>query len=106
MLPGDTEVTAQGAARAMDDPRVRHFYDPEGRSGRAVARSLGCKGEVAWDVYLFYPEGGEWVEDPPPPSEWVHQLSDGWVDPARARFGEALVEELYRIMKKLADVSP
>ena len=106
MLPGDTEVTAKRSAGIISDPRVRHFYDPEKRSGKAIAQSLGWEGKVAWDVYLFYAEGTEWVEDPPMPSDWLHQLNDSWADRAHFHFSNDLVEELHKTMKKLTDTSP
>ncbi|MDQ5852244.1 MAG: hypothetical protein M3380_09265, partial [Chloroflexota bacterium] len=41
MLTGDTEAAAAESAQIVDDARVRHFYDPEQRAGKAVAQSLG-----------------------------------------------------------------
>jgi hypothetical protein len=101
MLQGDTHATAQESARILDDARVRHFHDPRRRTGKAIARSLGGQSEVAWDIYLFFAEGRNWVGEPPPPVEWTHQLSAGWADPEHLRFGDDLVKELHRIMKKL-----
>ena len=106
ILPGDTEVTARESASMFNDPRVRHFYDPEKRLGKAIARSLNWEVGVAWDIYLFYAKGSEWVEDPPPPTDWMHQLSDNWTDRAHFRFGDALVEELHKTMRELMEVEP
>ena len=106
MLPSDTELTAKRSARIIDDPRVRHFYDPGKRSGKAITQSLGWEGKMAWDVYLFYTEGTEWVEDPPMPSDWLHQLNDSWADRVHFHSGNDLVEELYKTMQKLTDISP
>ena len=105
MLQGDMELRAQESARIIDDPRVRHFHDPEKRSGKAIAQSLGGKGKVAWDIYLFYAKGSEWVEDPPRPTDWMHQCSsNGWADPAHFHFGDDLVEELHKTMKRLTEI--
>ena len=101
MLHGDMEETARKSARIIEDPRVRHFHDPENRSGKAIAQSLGGQGAVAWDVYLFFAEGSEWVEDPPPPTDWKHQLSADWADPMRLHVREDLVATLHRTMKEL-----
>lgn len=98
MLPGDDVRTAEGASKILDDPRVTQFHDPQRRAGRAIASSLGWVDDVAWDVYLFYPERAEWRALPPSPLEWVHQLG-GWekADPDRFRTGRNLEEELRRI---------
>ncbi len=107
---GDTEASVKLAALTVQDPRVRHFYDPDKLAGKAVVTSLGATGaedgedEVAWDIYLFYEPEEEWSngEPPPAPVEWMHQLSEcSWIDQSRMRCGEALVAELYYTMKKL-----
>ncbi len=99
MLEEDTEETAQESALILEDSRVRHFHDPERRAGKAIAQSLGGQGGIAWDIYLFFAKGSEWVDDPPRPIEWMHQCSGTWADPARFRFGDDLIEGLRRAMK-------
>ena len=106
MLPSDTEVEAKRSARTINDPRVRHFYDPEKRLGKAIAQGLSWEAGVAWDIYLFYGKDSEWAKDPPLPTHWVHQLSENWADRAHFRFGDALVEELHKTMKELMEVEP
>lgn len=91
MLPNDRPSTACEAAQRLDDPRVRHFHDPSKAAGRAFARGLLPVG-VAWDVYLFYPAGVEWLEEPPRPVAWSHQL--GRVDPEHFHPRERLRTEL------------
>jgi hypothetical protein len=103
MLDGDTEVTARESARIIADPRFRHFHDPERQLGRVVGQRIGAEGKVAWDIYLFFAEGAEWVEDLPPPTDWIHQLSASWADPARLRFGDGLVQALRALMHGLTD---
>jgi hypothetical protein len=105
MLQGDDEVAAQESSRIIEDARVRHFHDPERRVGRVVAESLGARDAIAWDIYLFFAQGDEWGEEPPRPTEWMHQLSATWVDPRRLRVGEYLTEELYRTMNRLTAVT-
>ncbi len=52
-------------------------------------------GRVAWDVYLVYPPGATWDDDPPVPAAWRHQLGDSsWADAAHYRTGEALFADL------------
>ncbi len=101
ILQGDSEMTARKSAIIFNDPRVLQFYDPHRLSGKAIAESLGWKGRVAWDIYLFYTAGGKWNETPPAPVDWMHQLTDTWADPDRLRTGNDLVRELAASMKTL-----
>ena len=82
------------------DPRVHHYYDPNRRSGEAIAGSLGHKDRVAWDIYLFYAGGATWIETPPPPTVWMHQLSETWLDRGHYHTGDDLVRELSRAMQR------
>ena len=98
MLPEDTEAGAEGSALVIDDPRVRHFHDPARRSGQAIAASLGWKDYVAWDIYLFYEAGSRWLDGPPTPAHFAHQLSR---DSTHFRTGDDLVRELHDAMGRL-----
>ena len=106
ILPDDTREAAGRAARIIDDPRVRHFHDPEKRAGKAVAKGLGLGGSVAWDIYLFYTSGSEWTDVPPAPIAWMHQLPPSWADPARLHTGDDLLRELDKAMKRLMSDQP
>lgn len=98
----DTEEAAMRTARAIRDPRVRHFYDPDKLAGNAVAASLGGEGETACDVYLFYEQNAVWQHRPPVPVAWAHQLMDcSWADPSRIRCGDDLVSELRQATGRL-----
>ena len=101
MLPGDSEATAKEKAAIFNDPRVRQFWDPDQLSGKAIAKSLGYDGKVAWDIYLFYQSGDEWIEAPPEPACWSHQISDSWASRSHFRTGGDLLEELYTAAKKI-----
>lgn len=91
MLGTDSRAKAERAAQMIQDPRVEYFHDPERRSGRAVARSLGAEGPIAWDIYLFYPPDVRWEKELPRPADWVHQLwGRDWADADRYRHGMAL----------------
>jgi hypothetical protein len=106
MLPGDNIVTASFMALTMRAPAVRHFHDPDRQVGKAIAQSLGAPGEVAWDIYLFYPRGSAWDAQPPPPLTWAHQLgTSSWADPTRYHRGDALIAELYKAMSQLTSSS-
>jgi hypothetical protein len=96
------EASAKESAKKItSDQRVCHFYDPEKRSGIAIAQGLGAEeGMVAWDMYLFYENGREWGEIPPSPSTWMHQLKgSSWADSAHYRSGDDLIEALHAAMK-------
>jgi len=99
MLPGDSETSAKEKAVILNDPRVRQFYDPKQRSGKAVSESLGYAGKVAWDIYLFYQSGEEWIETPPAPAYWMHQISENWASRNHFRTGDDLRKELYTTAK-------
>jgi hypothetical protein len=101
MLPGDSETAAKQKAMRFNDPRVRQFWDPNQRSGKAIAESLGYKGRVAWDIYLFYIPGGGWIQHPPDPAGWMHQISEGWVDDDHFFTGDDLMQKLYNTAQGL-----
>lgn len=106
-MPGfnDNEKTAQRSAGILNDPRVRHFYDPypTHRAGRAFAKGVIAEGRgPAWDIYMFYKKGETWDDGPPLPVEFAHQLSGGKrADPARFRTGTDLVDALHELMHKV-----
>jgi len=100
-LPADSRKAAEISACTFNDQRISQFYDPQQLSGRAVAESLGWQGRVAWDIYLFYTAGSQWIETLPLPLDWMHQLTDPWANSERLRMGDDLVRELARSMKKL-----
>jgi len=104
MLPGDSEATAKEKSVIFKDPRVRQFYDPDQRSGKAVAESLGYDGRVAWDIYLFYAVGGKWIQDPPVPNYWMHQISETWADRKHFHTGDDLARGLSSAAKKVANL--
>lgn len=104
-LEDDSEESADQAAKNfVEDPRVIHFYDPKQRIGKMIAKSLDSnEDEGAWDVYLFYRPGKEWLELPPTPDEWMHQLFESeWADPAHYHTGEDLAKRLGEVMDSLA----
>jgi len=101
MLPGDSEITAKDKAVIFKDPRVQQFWDPDQLSGKAIAEALGYKGRVAWDIYLFYTPGSKWMEHPPEPAGWMHQITEGWADPDHFFTGDDLAEKLFDTAKGL-----
>jgi hypothetical protein len=100
MLPDDTKAPTDASAGIIVDPRVRHFHDPQQRSGKAIAGGLGWEEQTAWDIYLFYDKASRWTERPPAPLDFMHQLP--W-DPSRFRTGDALVLGLRETVQKLLE---
>ena len=100
MLPDDTKATAEASAGIIDDPRVRHFHDPEQRSGVVVASGLEWEGQIAWDIYLFYDKDSRWTAGPPPPVDFMHQLP--W-DTTHFRTGDDLVQGLREAMQEMLE---
>ena len=101
MQPSDCARSVDLAARRFVDGRVEHFHDPDKRAGRAFAVGLLPTG-VAWDVYLFYPPGARWEDDPPRPFTWSHQL--GRIDPEHFHPRELLFEKLHAATGELLSV--
>ena len=102
MVEGDSQAAAERSAQIIVDPRVRHFYDAERRAGKAVAEILGGVGYIAWDTYLFFSRKDEWLESPPAPIFWMHQLIESaWADKAHQHCGDDLIAQLANSMRKL-----
>ncbi len=99
MLPADDLPAARRAATGFDDPRIRQFFDPYRQVGSAIAAALGWPDRIAWDVYLFYPSGAVWLDWPPAPAAWLHQLSANWADPSRRCRDDDLVRKLRETMQ-------
>ena len=106
MYEVDSIATVREASNLFSsDPRVTQFYDHVKICGQEVAEGLGAKsGEVAWDVYLFYDQQAEWIEQLPQPIDWVHQLGgSSWAEPGRLFQGDQLTNKLREIMLNHGD---
>ena len=101
ILPSDDYAAAQRVAGIFNDARVRQFHDPNRLVGDAFANGL-LDQPPAWDMYLLYAASPQklWVDHPPRPTEWMHQLGSA-ADPARERSGHDLVVGLYDAMTNL-----
>ena len=97
----DTIEAARRAVGKFRDARVKQFFDPRQRAGKAIAEQLGYEGRIVWDIYLFYPPGAEWQEAPPGPEVYMHQLRNSWADPDRLFEKDRLRMELTNTMKAL-----
>ena len=98
ILPGDSEDAAQESASLVPDARASHYWDAEKALPPLFAPLLGLpKDWPAWDVYLAYPAGATWDDEPPAPAFWHHQLGD--LDIAPKLDGEAFEKQLRELME-------
>ena len=103
MLAEDSLETALSPIKFLSDKRIQHFYDPNQRSGKEIAMSVGWHGHIAWDIYLFYPPTIEWTDNPPKPVSWMHQVSDEWAKNEHFHTGDDLKRELTVSLKMLLE---
>jgi hypothetical protein len=101
MLPNDSLAAVISAAGPFTDLRVRHFFDPEKKVGKAIAKSLSWEGRIAWDIYLYYAPGQKWTDQPPSPVLYAHQLTNVWANRGHYRVAADLTEELRLSMQKM-----
>jgi len=106
MLDEDTFGAAMPSVKFLNDVRIQHFYDNNQTVGKTIADSVGWAGKVAWDIYLFYDPGVDWIDVPPNPKFWAHQLSDAWAKNKNYRTGKDLQNELFASMKNLTRYLP
>ena len=101
ILQKDSFESAVNSAKVLYDDRIKHFYDTNRTVGKFIADSVRWTGQVAWDIYLFYKPKKKWIEAPPKPDHWMHQLKDDWATKNRYRTGNDLMNELSASMRKL-----
>ncbi|MFY9824042.1 MAG: hypothetical protein WAM82_21870 [Thermoanaerobaculia bacterium] len=69
----DTLETARQATALLPDSRVRFFWSEARAAGKAFQGPIGIQGTPAWDVFLVYDPGKNWIGDAPPvPSFFMH----------------------------------
>jgi hypothetical protein len=92
----DNAKAALSAESLLPDSRVVHFWDGEKALGTLYARMLPLpRGTtLAWDIYFLYAPGVEWGEQPPMPTEWMHQLGEG----TRSLNGQKLRESVVDLL--------
>ena len=97
----DNENNTQSSTAIVSDPRARHFYDEKQLASRAFARDL-VSPPPAVNLVLFYKPGKTWNEQPPPPDEWLHQITEGRdVDPDHYSAPDELADGLKSAMTKI-----
>lgn len=76
ILPEDSQQAAEAEASDFTDTRISHFWDADRNLAGAFASTLGLQCP-AWDVYLLFDAGSEWIgDDAPQPSFWMAQLPE------------------------------
>lgn len=105
VLAADGAKAAHKASPLISpDRRVRHYHDPQQRSGDAIAASLGWD-DLAWDIYLFYEPGVEWKEQPPKPRFFFHQLTAHAQD-GHFAIRQDLIDRLGESLAAMGDQTP
>ena len=76
ILPKDSLQAAEAEACDFTDSRISHLWDTNRSLSEAFATSLGLQ-SPAWDVYLLFDSGAEWIgDDAPRPAYWMAQLPE------------------------------
>ena len=76
VLGSDNAAAAKDAESLLPDDRVTHYWDDDNSLGKLYGRLLTLpRGrQLAWDIYFVYAPGIRWEEEPPRPTQWMHQL--------------------------------
>ncbi|WP_144975397.1 hypothetical protein [Bremerella volcania] len=99
--PGDNREKAVTATRNVSDSRAHHFWDAEAMLSKRYGRILGLPEgkQFAWDTYMVFDADATWIDTPPTPANWMHQMGGAlgrshprWLDPDR--FKGSLIELL------------
>ncbi len=99
ILPDDRGEASRQSALLVGDSRASHYWDAEKTLPPLFAPVLGLPEDwPAWDVYLAYPAGATWDDEPPAPAFWHHQLGD--LDVAPKLDAEALEKQLRELMAR------
>ena len=73
------QLVRWAAAELLQNPNVRHYWNPGGSFGRELAKGVDLKRDgdlvYAWDVWLIYDPEVTWTgETPPKPRRLMRQL--------------------------------
>lgn len=99
ILAHDNRFAAQQATVYLDDPRVVHFWDLWTFGMNHFTKKLNYpKPELAWDIFVLYKPGTEWIlpgPDPDPHYWMQHRGLDIGADYTK--------EDLHAEIKRLLD---
>ena len=83
---GDTAEDAQKVAKKFAAPSTKHYYDKSNGTAISLGKTLNLppsewgggddKNGGAWDVYALFAPGELWMDRPPEPAFWTHQLDN------------------------------
>ncbi len=76
VLGSDNAAAGKDAESLLPDDRVTHYWDGDNSLGKLYGRLLTLpRGrQLAWDIYFVYAPGVTWEQEPPLPTQWMHQL--------------------------------
>ena len=75
ILDTDEGAPDEETRSLVPDERAAHFWDAGGALPKLFNGTLRLPaGYPAWDVYMIYPPGVRWEDEPPAPAYWQHQL--------------------------------
>ena len=83
VLRADTRSSMAAAMKNISDKRVKHYWDGNKKLGYRFGKVVelperqGKRLTLAWDVYFAFGADKKWDDDPPKPSDWMHQLGQG-----------------------------
>jgi hypothetical protein len=97
---GARENDVPGATRLIADPRVTHYWDPNGAVGDAYGKLLLSGPRPAWDVYFLFGAGAFWPKTGVPrPTYWMQQLSG--VSAAPHLDGDQFAREASKLLSQI-----
>ena len=76
VLDSDNAAAGKDAESLLPDDRVTHYWDGGNSLGKLYGRLLTLPHgrQLAWDIYFVFAPGIRWEEEPPLPTQWMHQL--------------------------------
>ncbi len=76
VLREDNRTAAGQSVAYITDTRAVHFWDEDKSLGLSFGKlvTLPRQRELAWDVYFVFGKDAVWIESPPTPADWMHQL--------------------------------
>ena len=78
VLREDGRAQVPAATDLIQQDRVQHFWDEDKSLGNSFGSivALPRQRTLAWDVYLLFDGEATWTDQPPVPTDWMHQLAE------------------------------
>ncbi len=76
VLREDDRMAASDATELIQANLVQHFWDEDKSLGLSFGKivTLPRDRTLAWDVYFVFDQEAVWQDEPPMPTDWMHQL--------------------------------